>query len=161
MSKAIESKVSDLIASEIETLGYDLVRAHVSGNGKYAKLQIMAERKDGVGMTVDDCATISVAITPLIEADPELAAHFDLEVSSPGIDRPLVKLRDYERYQGHLAKIDLVSVVNGKRKFQGKIVKVSGEDIDFEVDKTPMKVPFKDIDRAKLVLTDELLKKSC
>jgi ribosome maturation factor RimP len=118
----------------------------------------MAERKDGAGMTVEDCAAISSAVSEIIEADADLADRFDLEDSSPGIDRPLVKLRDYERFLGHVAKVELKSPVSGQRRFQGKIAGVSGEEIEFGVDKGVLKVSFKDIERAKLVLTDDLLK---
>jgi ribosome maturation factor RimP len=158
MSKAVENKIVDLIAKDIDAAGYDLVRAQIVGGGKYATLQIMAERKDGVGMTVEDCAKISGAVSSIIEADADLADRFDLEVSSPGIDRPLMKMRDYERFQGHVAKIELKAPVEGQRRFQGKIVNVLGEEIEFSADKKVLKVPFKDIERAKLVLTDELLK---
>ena len=158
MSKAVENKIADLIASKIESAGYDLVRVLIMGGGKYATLQIMAERKDGVGMKVEDCEGISVLVSSIIEADAELADRFGLEVSSPGIDRPLVKVRDYEKYLGHVAKVELNVSVEGQRRIQAKINGVSGEEITFDADKKVLKVPFKDIERAKLVLTDELLK---
>jgi ribosome maturation factor RimP len=160
MSKAVENKIASLIAGEIESAGYDLVRVQVKGGGKYAALQVMAERKDGAGMTVEDCATISGAVSSIIEADTELADRFDLEVSSPGIDRPLVKLEDFVRFKGHVAKIELSKPVEGQRRFQGKIVNVEGEEIEVGADKKVLKVSFKDIENAKLVLTDELLKAS-
>jgi len=158
MSKAVESRINALIVQEIAAIGYDLVRVLVTGGGKYSTLQIMAERKDGVGMKVEDCAAISRLASEKIEADPTLADRYDLEVSSPGIDRPLVKLADYERYQGHVAKIELDAPVNGKRRFQGKITRVSGDEVEFEADKDTMRVHFAAIEKAKLVLTDELLK---
>jgi ribosome maturation factor RimP len=158
MSKAVENKIASLIAGKIEDAGYDLVRVQITGGGKYATLQIMAERKDGAGMTVDDCAAISSVVSLVVEADPELAERYGLEVSSPGIDRPLVKLSDYERFQGHVAKIDLSAPMAGQRRFQGKIGKVAGDDIELDTDKGTVKIPFGAIERAKLVLTDELLK---
>jgi ribosome maturation factor RimP len=118
----------------------------------------MAERKDGAGMTVEDCAAISKAVSAKIEGDATLADRFDLEVSSPGIDRPLVKLQDYERYCGHVVKVELDAPVNGKKRFQGKIARVSGDQVEFEADKDVLHVPFATIEKAKLVLTDELLK---
>jgi ribosome maturation factor RimP len=158
MSKALENKIAGLIAGKVESAGYDLVRVQIKGGGKYATLQVMAERKDGVGMTVEDCATISSAVCLSVEADTDLADRFDLEVSSPGIDRPLVKLQDFVRFQGNVAKVELNAPLEGQRRFQGKIENVSGEEIAFSVDKKVLKVSFKDIERAKLVLTDELLK---
>jgi ribosome maturation factor RimP len=158
MSASVESKIQNLIAGDLATAGYDLVRVLVKGSGKYAALQIMAERQDGVGMTVTDCTIISKAISEKIEADKDLADQFDLEVSSPGIDRPLVKLADYERYEGHVAKVELDAPIEGQKRFQGKIAKISGDMIEFGTEKGALKVPFGAIAKAKLVLTDELLK---
>jgi len=158
MSKAIESKVSELIANEIDSADYELVRVQIAGGGKYATLQIMAERKDGVGMTVEDCAALSGIVSPIIDADKELAEKYALEVSSPGIDRPLMKVRDFERFQGHVAKVELKAPVNSHRRFHGKIESVLGEEITFGIDKGVLKIPFNNIERAKLVLTDELMK---
>jgi ribosome maturation factor RimP len=158
MSKAVEKKIAELIAGEVEAAGYDLVRVQITGGGKYATLQVMAERKDGAGMTVEDCAKISSAVSPVIEADAEWADRYALEVSSPGIDRPLVKLGDYERFQGHVAKFELIKPREGQRRFQGRIAGVSGEVVEFDTDKGVQIIPFENIERAKLVLTDELLK---
>jgi ribosome maturation factor RimP len=158
MSKAVESKIATLIEADIEKAGYHLVRVHISGNGKYAGLQIMAERHDGVGMTVDDCAVISRQVSEKIEAEKDLADRYDLEVSSPGIDRPLTKLQDYPRFQGHVAKVELSAPVDGQKRFQGKIVQVAGEEIEFKTDKGSVNVKFALIEKAKLVLTDDLLK---
>lgn len=158
MSKAVESKIADLIANKVEAAGYDLVRVLIVGGGKYATLQVMAERKDGVGMKVEDCESLSILVSSIVEADTELADRFGLEVSSPGIDRPLVKVKDYEKYLGHVAKVELNVPVEGHRRFQAKIKSVAGEEIAFDADKKVLKVPFKNIERAKLVLTDELLK---
>jgi len=118
----------------------------------------MAERHDGVGMTVEDCANISRLVTEKLEADKDLADRYDLEVSSPGIDRPLMKLQDYTRFQGHVAKVELNAPVDGQKRFQGKITQVAGNVIEFDADKVSVKVPFEQIEKAKLVLTDELLK---
>ncbi|MDD4615918.1 MAG: ribosome maturation factor RimP [Alphaproteobacteria bacterium] len=158
MSKAVEKKIAGLISGDLEASGYDLVRVQITGDAKYATLQIMAERKDGKGMTVDDCASISEKVSPLIEADPELTERYGLEVSSPGIDRPLVKLKDFERFKGYLAKVEVKIPVSGQRRFQGQIGKISGEEIELIADKSVVNISFENIDRAKLVLTDELLK---
>jgi ribosome maturation factor RimP len=160
MSKAVENKISELIAGNIAAMGYDLVRVLIKGNGKYATLQIMAERVDGVGMTVEDCAAISKSVSAKLEADQDLADKFDLEVSSPGIDRPLVKLQDYTRYQGHVAKVELDAPVDGQRRFEGKIAGVSEKGIEFSTGKGVLHVPFHVIEKAKLVLTKELLKEA-
>ena len=158
MSKTVESKVVALIEAPVQEAGYELVRVRIKGGGKHATLQIMAERTDGVGMTVDDCAAISGFVAPLLEADPDLAEKFALEVSSPGIDRPLVRLKDFERYKGFVAKIELKAPKDGQRRFQGAIESVSGETIALAHEKGVAQVLFTDIEQAKLVLTDELLK---
>ena len=160
MSKAIESKITELVTGEIDAAGYDLVRVKINGGGKYATLQIMAERKDGVGMKVEDCAKLSGVVSLKIEADADLANRFDLEVSSPGIDRPLTRIRDFERFQSHVAKVELDVPVEGQKRFQGKIGNVGGGEIEFLVDKKVLKTAFENIVNAKLVLTDELLKSS-
>jgi ribosome maturation factor RimP len=158
MSKVIEKKIAALIASDIGTAGYELVRVQITGGGKYAALQIMAERLDGNGMTVEDCTTISRAVSAVLEKDADLADRYDLEVSSPGIDRPLVKLQDYERFQGHVAKIEVDKPIEGQRRFQGKINSIAGAVVELGTDKGKVSVPFEIIEKAKLVLTDELLK---
>jgi ribosome maturation factor RimP len=156
MSKTIENKIAAFVADGVDATRYELVRVQVTG----PTLQLMVERKDGAGMTVDDCATISRAVSSAIEADPELADRYALEVSSPGIDRPLVKLEDYARFQGHVAKIELKAPLEGRRRFQGTIAGIIGDEIEFNVDKDALKVPFRGIERAKLVLTDALLKET-
>ncbi len=158
MSKAVEKKISDLITGEVEAAGYELVRVQITGGAKFATLQIMADRKDGAAITVDDCAAISELVLPIIEADPALAERYGLEVSSPGIDRPLVRMRDYERYKGHVVKLELKQAVNGQRRFQGKIGNVKGEEIEIIAETGTSKVLFDNIEKAKLLLTDELLK---
>ncbi len=149
-----------MIEGDIAAAGYDLVRVLIKGNGKYSTLQIMAERQDGAGMTVEDCAAISKSVSATLEADAELADRFDLEVSSPGIDRPLVKLQDYVRFQGHVAKVELGAPVDGQKRFEGKIARVSEAEIEFGTEKGALNVPFAAIEKAKLVLTDELLKEA-
>jgi ribosome maturation factor RimP len=158
MAKAVEKQIEDMIAGDIASAGYDLVRVQVTGSGKYTILQIMAERQDGKGMTVDDCAVISKAVTEKLEADKDLVDKYDLEVSSPGIDRPLIKPADYERFAGHVAKVELSAPQNGQRRFQGKIAGVKGEEVELAIEKGNVVIPFAAIEKAKLVLTDELLK---
>ncbi len=158
MSKVIEQKIGDLIAGDVDAAGYELVRVYISGAGKYSALQIMAERKDGAGMNVDDCAVISKLVSVMLEADKDLADKYDLEVSSPGIDRPLVRLADYARYAGHVAKVELSAAKEGQKRFQGKIAGVAGDVVGFDTDKGKLAVAFGEIEKAKLVLTDELLK---
>ncbi len=160
MSKAVPTKVASLIAEDVANAGYELVRVHLSGNGKYAALQIMVERVDGCGIKVEDCARVSSLVSARLEVEPDFAGKYDLEVSSPGIDRPLTRLKDYIRFQGHVAKIDLKAPMDGVRRFQGKIACASEETLVFETDKGLISVPFQEIEQAKLVLTDALMKEA-
>lgn len=165
-NKPLESKISDLITGDLMALGYDLVRVHLMAEGQSPTLQIMAERCDDAPMTVEDCAAISHATSDKLDADDSLASHYTLEVSSPGIDRPLVRLKDFERFTGHVAKIELETkqegVACGRKRFQGLIERVTGHDadaaIEFSTDTGAFCVPMKEIARAKLVLTEALLK---
>jgi ribosome maturation factor RimP len=158
MSKLVENNIAALIGEDLQGAGYDLVRVHISGGGKYAALQVMAERRDEVGMTVEDCAAISKMIMSKIDGDKELADKYDLEVSSPGIDRPLVRLQDFIRFKGHIAKVDLEKPIEGQKRFQGKIADASENGIRFDTEKGSVTAPVSSIDKAKLVLTDALLK---
>ena len=160
-AKALENKVSKLIGSELSEEGYELVRVQLMSGGNFSTLQIMAERIDGKPMTVDDCVKISQAASTKLDEDESLADHYTLEVSSPGIDRPLVRLKDYERFTGHMARIELEAPRDGKKRFQGNIVRINGREpdaeIEFSTDSGALRVPMNNILRAKLVLTDALL----
>ena len=124
-------------------------------------LQLMAERSDGQAMTVDDCVRISNAASERLDADDTMADRYTLEVSSPGIDRPLVRLKDYQRFTGHTAQIELEAPRDGQKRFKGNIVRISGNEEDAEIelhtDKGDVRIPMQSIARAKLVLTDALL----
>jgi len=161
----LETRITDLIAPDLTAMGYELVRVQITGGGRYSTLQVMAERADQHAMTVDDCVKISHAASEKLDADDSLADRYTLEVSSPGIDRPLVKLKDFERFTGHLARIDLAAPVaalgTAQRRFQGSIVRVTGNDaeaaIEFRTEKGDISVPAHAIAKAKLVMTDDLI----
>ena len=157
-TKAIESKVEVIIAGALAAMQYELVRVQLTPGGPYLTLQIMAERADRKPMTVEDCAKISHAISPqLDEADP-LAGRYTLEISSPGIDRPLVQLKDFERFAGQTARIDLDQPLQGSRRFTGSIVRVTGKApdaaIEIKTDAGDVRVPANAIAKAKLVNAD-------
>jgi len=163
--KELEAQISSLIVGDLDAMGYDLVRAEPLSGGRYVTLQIMAERVDGKPMTVSDCTKISHAITDKLDGVEGLADHYTLEVSSPGIDRPLVRLKDYERFTGHVARVELESPVDSvagkKKRFQGSITRVSGSapnaEIEFHTEAGDVRVAMQSIARARLVLTDALL----
>jgi len=145
-----------LIEPAVMNLGYELVRVQFTG-GRGTTLQIMAERKDRRPMLVDDCAALSREISAILdEADP-IAEAYSLEVSSPGIDRPLVKRADYERFAGHEARIEVDPPQGGRKRFHGAILGVEGDEVKVAQDDGETFIPLASIRRAKLVLTDRLM----
>jgi ribosome maturation factor RimP len=152
----VERRISDLISPALEAMGYELVRVQVMGS-RHKTMQVMAERLDEAGMTVDDCSAISREISALLDVDDPIQDAYDLEVSSPGIDRPLVKLRDFERFAGFDARVEMFDAVDGRKKFKGKLIGLSGENVEIKMGEQRVALPFDGIRRAKLLLTDELI----
>lgn len=148
--------VEQIIAPAIEGMGYELVRVHLTG-GQRPVLQIMAERGDGVAMTVEDCADISRAVSALLDVEDPIPAAYTLEVSSPGIDRPLTRLKDFERFAGFEARVETRIAVDGRRRFRGRLDGVADGMVLIGLEEGQVRVPFDAIQRAKLVLTDELV----
>ncbi len=149
-------RVADLIAPTVEDLGFDLVRVIVRGKNQPV-LEIMAEPLDGQPMTVEGCAAISRAVSALLDVDDAMPGPFTLEVTSPGIDRPLVRLGDFERFTGFEAKVEMARPVDGQRRFRGRLLGIDGDRVRLLVDDATRELVYADIQRAKLVLTDELL----
>ncbi len=154
------SRVCGIIQPSVEAMGYDLVRVQFSG-GMRPVLQVMVERVDRIAMTVKDCARISRALSALLDVEDPIEGHYTLEVSSPGIDRPLTRLADFERFAGFEAKVELRGMIDGRKRFRARIEGVEGETVrllvDGETGPAPVGVPFGEIAKAKLVLTDELI----
>jgi len=158
----IEARIAHVVEPVAEGLGYRLVRVKVSAmNG--TTVQIMAERPDGT-MTVDDCERLSRDLSPALDVEDPMDRAYNLEVSSPGIDRPLVRRSDFERWSGHLAKIELTRPLDGRRRFKGRLVGLDGERAGIETDAadgpTTVWVPLADVDEARLVLTDALVRET-
>jgi len=154
----IEDRITEIIEPALADLGLDLVRVRLSGQVRVA-LQIMIEPIGGErAPTVDDCALASRTISTLMDVDDPIKGAYTLEVSSPGVDRPLTRVQDFDRFSGLEAKIELADAVDGRRRFKGKLggvtsagsIMLAAEDADYEI-------PFEQIDTAKLVLNDELL----
>jgi ribosome maturation factor RimP len=139
----------------IEKAGFKLVRLRIMG-GASKTLQVMAERPDG-SMDVDGCATLSHALLDFIEAEDPIEGDYEIEVSSPGIDRPLTRLMDFARWAGHEAKIELQAPVEGRRRFRAMLLGLDGTDVVIRADNSDIKFPFRAIANAKLVLTDKLI----
>ena len=154
--------IANLIEPAVKALGLDLVRVAMIGGKSDPTLQIMAERPDTRQLSIDDCADLSRAISeifdPLEEAgrDP-IDGAYRLEVSSPGIDRPLTRLADYADWAGHEARIKFVTPVDAAKQVTGDIVGIDGETVAIETTKGRREVAFANIQSAKLVLTDKLI----
>ncbi len=121
------SHLEPILEPAIEAAGYRLVRLRLMG-GKTKTLQIMAERADGT-MSVEDCAILSHALLDFIEQEDPLEGDYELEVSSPGIDRPLTRLMDFARYAGHEAKVELAAPIDGRKRFRGTLLDLDGNDV--------------------------------
>ncbi len=155
-------RVADIIEPVLETLGYRIVRVRLLGAANRT-LQIMAERPDGT-MSVDDCERVSRAISPLLDVEDPIEGSYRLEVSSPGIDRPLVRTEDFERWAGHEAKIELRAPLDGRKRFRGALEGVTGGKVRLQLPPARKDEPGDHVDLAlelisdaKLVLTDELI----
>ncbi|MGE4528235.1 MAG: ribosome maturation factor RimP [Rhodospirillaceae bacterium] len=155
----IARHVADLILPSLTDMGYELVRVQFTGTTRHT-LQIMAERADRGAMTVDDCAEISRAASALLDVDDPISGQYVLEVSSPGLDRPLTRSGDFVRFAGFAAKLETVMPVNGRKRFSGRIVGVNdaGAVVLAAEELGEVIVPFSNVARAKLVLTDDLIK---
>jgi len=149
------ARVEQIVAPTLDGMGYELVRVQLLGGQQHSRLQIMAERADQQGMTVDDCANISRAVSALLDVEDPISGAYDLEVSSPGIDRPLTRARDFIRFAGNQAKIELRQAVDGQRRFRGVLKGVEDGQAVLETDKGVIGLPITDIEKAKLALPEE------
>jgi ribosome maturation factor RimP len=150
------SQLEPLIVPVVEAAGYQLVRLRLMG-GKTKTLQIMAERADG-HMDVEDCATLSRALSDFLDQEDPVKGEYNLEVSSPGIDRPLTRLKDFVRWAGHEARIELAAPdADGRKRFRGRLLGLDGKDVLLEAGGQRLKFAFANIADAKLVLTDKLI----
>lgn len=153
----LNEKLNAMFEPVFAKMGYDIVRIMVSGGEKRKTLQVMAERRDGAPMTVDDCADLSRAISPILDEEDPIKGNYSLEVSSPGVDRPLVKPADYERFKGFEAKIETSVLLNGRKRFSGRLRGTEGDTVIMDFGGEEVRIPFSDIAKAKLILTDELI----
>ncbi|AZY92995.1 MULTISPECIES: ribosome maturation factor RimP [Paracoccus] len=157
---AIDRRLAEIITPVIEDLGYELVRVRLQG-GKTATLQIMADRPEG-GINVDDCAQISTAVSATLDVEDPIEDNYHLEVSSPGIDRPLTRLKDFGTFEGYEARLDLNQAIDGRKKFKGVLAGVEGTEVLINIEDKgqthTIGLDFDLLSDAKLVLTDELIK---
>src|SRR6185312_3015132 len=160
----VAARVSAIAGPVLQQLGYRLVRIRISGEGG-CTVQIMAERPDGT-MLIDDCEAVSRALSPVLDIADPIDRAYRLEISSPGIDRPLVRRSDFERYAGHLVKVEMAVPHQGRKRFRGTIGEIDGDAVHLHRDDTrkdedaDVMLPMEDIADARLVLTDELVAES-
>jgi ribosome maturation factor RimP len=153
----LEGRIERLLAPALEALGYEVVRVRLSG-GHSPTLQIMVERADRGPITVDDCTAISRHTSAVLDVEDPIQSAYTLEVSSPGIDRPLVRARDFERFAGYVAKLETAMPIDGRRRFRGRLLGVEEDRVTLALDEGEKVVlPMSAIAKAQLVLTDELL----
>ena len=153
---AIDRRMAEIITPVIEDMGYELVRVRLM-SGKSTMLQIMADKPDG-GIEVDDCAEISNAVSAVLDVEDPIASEYTLEVSSPGIDRPLTRLKDFAAFEGYEAKLETAELIDGRKRFKGELAGVEGDEVLINIEEGTIGLKFDWLAEAKLILTDELIK---
>ena len=156
----VAGRIGELVEPVVEDMGYRLVRVRMTGQDGRT-LQIMAERPDGA-MSIDDCAVLSRALSALLDVEDPVSGGYQLEVSSPGIDRPLVRMEDFIRWAGAEAKVEMAEPIGGQKRFRGVILGVSGDSLrlalsDAKGGREEVDLPTDSIIQARLVLTDSLV----
>jgi len=158
----VDARVAAMIAPVLRAMDFRLVRVRLSGQNGLT-LQIMVEREDGT-MTVEDCEEVSRAVSPVLDVDDPIDKAYHLEVSSPGIDRPLVRKSDFKTWAGHLVKLETSILVADRKRFRGRIGESDEESVVIERDQPAygeeptVRIPFETIADARLILTDDLIR---
>ena len=150
------TSIAQMIEPSLAAMGYGLVRVAMT-NGRRATLQIMIERLDELPITLDDCTQISHSVSSLLDVADPIAGGYSLEISSPGIDRPLVRKEDYDRFSGCEARIELAAPLDGRRRFRGRLLGSSEGIVRLLTEAGEARLPLDTVARAKLVLTDDLI----
>ncbi len=153
---AIDRRMAEIITPVIEDLGYELVRIRLM-SGKESILQIMADKPEG-GIEVDDCALISTAVSAILDVEDLILDSYTLEVSSPGIDRPLTRIKDFDNFEGYEAKLETDELIDGRRRFKGMLAGTEGDEVLINLTEGTVGLKFDWLSDAKLVLTDDLIK---
>ena len=153
---AIDRRIAEIITPVIEDMGFEVVRVRLM-TGKESTLQIMVQRPDGT-IEVDQCAQISTAVSALLDVEDPIVDVYTLEVSSPGIDRPLTRLKDFDQWKGFEAKIETEELIDGRRRFKGELAGIDGDEVLIDIDEGTIGPKFAWLSDAKLVLTDDLIR---
>ena len=153
---AMDRRMAEIITPVLEDMGYELVRVRLMG-GETPTLQIMADKPEG-GIEVDDCATISTAVSAVLDVEDPITEAYTLEVSSPGIDRPLTRLKDFEAFEGYEARLETAELIDGRKRFKGVLAGVEGDEVLINVAEGTIGLKFDWLSEAKLILTDDLIR---
>ena len=157
---ALDKRLAGIVAPVVEDMGFELVRLRLM-SGKTATLQVMADKPEG-GIEVDDCARISTDLSAVLDVEDPIADEYTLEVSSPGIDRPLTRLKDFEAWDGHEARVETTEMIDGQRRFKGVLQGVEGDEVLIEIERGAERpvigLKFDWLSDAKLILTDDLIR---
>jgi len=157
---AMDRRITEIITPTVEDLGFEVVRVRLM-TGKESILQIMVQKPDGT-IEVDECATVSTAVSALLDVEDPITDVYTLEVSSPGIDRPLTRMKDFDQWEGFEAKIETEELIDGRRRFKGELRGTEGDEVLIEIEEGGQSVTiglkFDWLTDAKLVLTDELIR---
>ena len=157
---SLDKRLAEIVGPVIEDMGFEFVRIRLMG-GKTATLQIMAERPEG-GIEVDECADISTAVSAVLDVEDPIIDAYTLEVSSPGIDRPLTRLKDFETFEGYEVKIETAEMIDGRKRWRGVVAGVEGGEVLLNIEEggedQTIGLQFDWLSDAKLVLTDDLIR---
>jgi len=153
---SIDRRMAEILIPSIEDMGFEVVRIRLMG-GQTKTLQIMAERPDG-SIDVDECAEISNLVSTILDVEDPLEEAYTLEVSSPGIDRPLTRMKDFETWEGWDAKLETTELIDGRRRFKGVLAGIEGDEVLINLDVGTVGLHFDWLADAKLVMTDDLVK---
>ena len=153
----VVEKINAMISPSLSAMGYSIVQLKLADSSKRKTLTLMAERTDGVVMGFDDCTDISRTVSALMDVEDPIASAYNLEVCSPGLDRPLMKLDDYVRFAGHEAKVETLIPLEGRKRFKGVIEAPEKDNVMLTTTEGKVMIAFRNIRSAKLVATDALL----
>jgi ribosome maturation factor RimP len=154
----VDQRLAAIIRPTVEGMGFELVRLRLMG-GKRQTLQIMAERPDGT-MEVEDCARLSRQVSAVLDVEDPIEREYTLEVSSPGIDRPLTRLKDFDRWEGYEAKLETDELIDGRKRFRGVLAGIEDDEVLIDLEEGTIGLKFEWLSDAKLVLTDDLVTES-
>ncbi len=149
-------RVISVVEQSLAAMEYEIILVRILG-GHRRTLQITVDRADGETVTVEDCTRVSRTVSALLDVDDVVSGAYELEISSPGIDRPLTRPKDFERYVGQVARIEVDRTMEGRKRFRGSLRGMTGDVVQIAVDTDEFSIPFERIEKAKLILTDELL----